>query len=40
MSQYGIYDMGRQGYDFVTMLYAYYTGAKLTDFGDFLNGNG
>ncbi len=40
MSQYGIYDMGRQGYDFATMLYAYYTGAKLTDFGDFLNGNG
>ena len=40
MSQYGIYDMGKKGYDFATMLYAYYTGTKLMNFNDFLNGNG
>ena len=39
MSQYGIYDMGKQGYDYATMLYAYYSGAKIMNFRDFLSGN-
>lgn len=39
MSQFGIYDMGKQGYDYQTMLYAYYKNTKIVDFRDFLNGN-
>ncbi len=37
MSQYGIYELGNLGYDYLTILKAYYTGIQYTTYKEYIN---